>query len=200
MTDADRAATPRWPGNPAELAVEGVDFEAIAHVLGNTCCWGGRSTRFYSLAQHALTVSGAAGRLGGMNEKDTRALCLHALLADAWRAWPGAESGKAAGKNQRDTAVVCSTVLEAAGLDPELPGEWADALRLVRRMAEATVARDLADAGIELRAAGPLFPPHRERIRPLAPDRAAKRWLERFRALSAATEPKSGAGSAGDGE
>lgn len=184
MTDTDRATTPRWPGNPAELTAEGVDFEAIAHVLGNTCCWGGRSTRFYSLAQHAVTVSAAAGRLGGMNEKDTRALCLHALLADAWRAWPGAETGKAAGKNQREQAAVHGTVLEAAGLNPELPGEWADALRLVRRMAEATVARDLADAGIELRAEGPLFPPHRERVRPLAPDRAAKRWLERFWALS----------------
>ena len=70
MNDSERSRTLRWPGDPAKLTVEGVDFEALAHVLANTCCWGGRSRRFYSLAQHAVTVSAAAERLGGMNEKD----------------------------------------------------------------------------------------------------------------------------------
>ena len=32
-------------GDPATVAAESVDFEAVAHVLGNTCCWGGRSRR-----------------------------------------------------------------------------------------------------------------------------------------------------------
>ena len=54
-------------------------------------------------------------------------------------------------------------------------------------MAEAAVCRDLSDAGIEFgtRDSGPLFPPLKERVRPLAPDRAARRWLERFEALRA---------------
>ena len=60
MNDSEQARTLRWPGDPATVAAESVDFEAVAHVLGNTCCWGGRSRRFYSLAQHALTVSGAS--------------------------------------------------------------------------------------------------------------------------------------------
>ena len=86
MNDSEQVRTLRWPGDPATVAAESVDFEAVAHVLGNTCCWGGRSRRFYSLAQHALTVSGAIDRLGGMNEEDRCVLSLHALLADAWRA------------------------------------------------------------------------------------------------------------------
>lgn len=202
MNEAQPSRTPRWPGDPATLGVEDVDFEAIAHVLANTCCWGGRTSRFYSLAQHALTVSVAVGRLGGMKETDTRVLCQHALLADAWRVWFGAgtATGRAAEKNQREVAAVRSILLEAAGLKPGLPGEWAEALLLVRRMAEAAEVRDLAEAGIERGDAGPLFQPLRERIRPLAPDKAAKRWLERFRTLSGATAPASSAGSRGDGE
>ena len=208
MTVRERGGAFRWPGDPASLTTEGVDFEAVAHVLANTCCWGGRTKRFYSLAQHALTVSGAVGRLGGMNETDTRVLCLHALLADAWRAWFGAGTGIGivAEKNQRNlaavrsTSAVRSTLMEAAGLKPDLPGEWAEALLLVRRMAEAAEVRDLAEAGIERGNAGPLFQPLRERIRPLAPDKAAKRWLERFRELSGATAPASPAPTSGDGE
>ena len=202
MTDAKRAGSLQWPHDPASLSVEGVDFEAVAHVLANTCCWRGRTKRFYSLAQHALTVSGAVGRLGGMNDKDSRTLCMHALLADAWRAWIRAGSGgrKAAEKNQRAAAAVHATVLAAAGLNPDLPGEWAEALLLVRRMAEAAEVRDLTEAGIKHGNAGPFFQPLRERVRPLPPDRAAKRWLERFRALSGATGPASSARTSGESE
>ena len=201
MNDSEQVRTIRWPGDPATVTAEGVDFEAVAHMLGNTCCWGGRSRRFYSLAQHALTVSGAIDRLGGMNEEDRRVLSLHALLADAWRAWvredPGAQpSGKAAAQARRsEKAAVIRTVLEAARLDIELPGDWADALRFTQRMAEAAVSRDLPEAGTggersgPLGGTGPLFPPLKDRTRPLRPDRAATLWLERFGELS---EPPQG--------
>ena len=192
MNDSGTARTARWPGKPAALTVEDVDFEAVAHVLANTCCWGGRSRRFYSLAQHAVTVSAAVERLGGMDEKDRHLLSLHALLADAWRAWlaedsAAGQSGKASEKKLRDVAAVQRTVLKAAGADPQLPGSWTQALELRRRMADAAVCRDLADAGIDpgTRDSGPLFPAAKERVRPLPPDRAAKRWLERFEALRA---------------
>ena len=192
MNDSGQKPMLRWPGDPAKLAVEGVDFEALAHVLANTCCWGGRSRRFYSLAQHALTVSAAAERLGGMNEKDRHVLSLHALLADAWRAWLAEDSaaglsGKGSEKRLRDVSAVQRSVLEAAGVNTDLPGSWTQALELTRRMADAAACRDLADAGIDLgtRDSGPLFPPLKERVRPLAPDRAAKRWLERFEAMCA---------------
>ena len=189
MTDSEKTRTPQWPGDPAALTVERVDFEALAHVLANTCCWTGQSRRFYSVAQHAVVVSAAAERLGGLNESDRHVLSLHGLLADAWRVWfrdAGPDrSRRVSDKARREAAAVQRTVLEAAGVEPELPGSWAQALELTQRMAEAAVCRDLADAGIELgtRAGGPLFPPLKERIRPLGPDRAARRWLERFEAL-----------------
>ena len=69
-----------------------------------------------------------------------------------------------------------------------------------RRMAEAALVRDLREAGIGDGAAGgmgagPLFPPLKQRVRPLPPDRAAKKWLERFSELRAGLPPRSG----GDG-
>ena len=212
MSEHEQTRTLRWPGDAAALTVEGVDFEAVAHVLANTCCWRGRSRRFYSLAQHAVTVSAAVERLGGMNENDLHELSLHALLADAWRAWfrddadagrPEKRSDRKCGARSRRSS---ASVMEAAGVEPELPASWSQALGLTQRMAEAAVCRDLADAGIEFgtRDSGPLFPPLKERVRPLPPDRAARRWLERFEALRArcgeeAPGAAQAAGGANDG-
>lgn len=190
MKDTNGNARPQWPGDPAALGADGVDFGALAHVLGNTCCWGGRSLRFYSVAQHAVTVADAVGRLGGLDPESTRKLALHALLAESWRAWlPDGEapdeSAKALEKRERERAAVQRAVLEAAGHDGELPESWTQALGLTQRMAEAAVSRDLSDAAIDWAAkdGGPLFPPLKERVRPLRPERAAARWLERFRGL-----------------
>lgn len=193
-----QAVAPNWPGDPATLAAGDVDFEAIAHVLANTCRWGGRSRRFYSVAQHALQVSAAVDRLGRMDEAGRRVLALHALLADAPMAWTGLWSAPDAGvggsakveeRFKRERAAVRRAVLEAAGLEAELPADWAEALKFIRRMAEAALHRDLHGAGIGgdmgIAGAGPLFPPLKQRIRPMPPDRAAKKWLERFAELSA---------------
>lgn len=169
MSGSDTNRTIRWPGDPAELTAEAVDFEGLAHVLGNTCCWGGRTLRFYSLAQRAVTVCKAVQALGGTDDADRRSLALHALLADAWRAWlpePGGadETAKALEKHARQRESVQRAVLEAAE------------------------CRDLADAAIGWEAqSGPLFPPLRERIRPLRPDVAAKRWLDALRAAAPQT-------------
>ena len=181
---------PNWPGDPAALTAEAVDFVAIGHVLANTCCWGGRSLAFYSLAQHALTVCKGVEELGGLGEGDRQRLSLHALLGDAWRVWlAGAmadgTSGKPSEKLARQRETVQQTVLQAAGLDPVLPGPWARALELTRLMVEAAERRDLAGAGIPAGAedGGLLFPPLKARIRPMRPDRAAAKWLECFEAL-----------------
>ena len=188
MSGSDKNRTIRWPGDPAELTAEAVDFEAVAHVLGNTCCWGGRTLRFYSLAQRAVTVCKAVQALGGTDDADRRALALHALLADAWRAWLPElwgtdETAKTLEKHARQRESVQLAVLEAAEAPAELPRSWDLALELRRRMAEAAECRDLADAAIGQEAeSGPLFPPLRERIRPLRPDVAAKRWLEALQA------------------
>ena len=194
MNEAQPSRTLRWPGDPATLGVEDVDFEAIAHVLANTCCWGGRSRRFYSVAQHAVTVSGAAVGLGRMGEKDRNAVGLYALLEDAPLAWTGAAgraavgSGKAPERATQEANRVRRTVLEAAGLDPELPQAWVEGLTFSRRMAEAALYREFPDAGAE--DAGPLLPPLKGRIRPLGPDRAAKQWLDRFAELTKGLPPR----------
>ena len=200
-----QSAMPNWPGDPATMGPGDVDFEALAHVLANTCCWGGRSRRFYSVAQHGVNVSAAVDRLGRMDEAERRVLGLHALLADAPLAWTGfcsppGGSAKAEEQVRRERARVRRTVLQAAGLDPDLPGNWAEALKFIRRMAEAALARDLREAGIGeggagVMGAGPLFPPLKQRVRPLPPDRAAKKWLERFSELRAGLPPRGG----GDG-
>ena len=202
-----QSAMPNWPGDPASLGVGDVDFEALAHVLANTCCWGGRSRRFYSVAQHGVNVSAAVDRLGRMDEAERRVLGLHALLADAPLAWTGIcppprGSAKAEERVRRERAGVRRTVLQAAGLDPELPGNWAEALKFIRRMAEAALVRDLREAGIGdggagIMGAGPLFPPLKQRVRPLAPDRAAKKWLERFSELRAGLPPRGDGGNGG---
>lgn len=192
MSESETNRAIRWPGEPAALRAEDVDFEAVAHVLGNSCCWGGRSRRFYSLAQHAVTVCDAIERLGGMNDEDRRLLGLHGLLAEAWRAWLGADedsrlSGKVAEQARRARRAVNDAVLGAAGLDAELPERWAEALRFVQRMTDGAAFRDLPEADVGRgngSGAGPLFPPLKERIRPMGADRAAKQWLKRFNELA----------------
>ena len=191
MSASDTNRAIRWPGDPAGLTAEAVDFGAIAHVLGNTCCWDGRTPKFYSLAQHAVTVCNAVQALGGLDEADGKSLALHALLADAWRAWlpepAGADgSAKALERHMRERDEVQRTVLEGAGAPAELPEAWNQALELTRRMADAALVRDLAGAGVDLGAScgGPLFPPLKERIRPMRPEIAAKRWLDALHAAA----------------
>ena len=77
------AQLPAWPSDPEHVEARKIDFEAIAHVLANTCRWGGRTRRFLSLAQHAVTASEEVAARDGIAEKDRRALALHALLTNA---------------------------------------------------------------------------------------------------------------------
>ena len=146
---------PRWPGDPAHGDGIDVDVEAIAHVLANTCRWGGRTQRFLSLAQHALTMSEEIEALDGVGDEDRRALALHALLVPARTAWLGDEEGEhpattwAAARAKTLGAAIDRAVREAAGLDPELPEDWSEVLRFVARMTDAAeqgntlVRRDL---------------------------------------------------------
>ena len=177
---------PAWPGDPEHVEAGGVDFEAVAHVLANTCRWGGRTRRFLSLAQHALTASEEIEALDAIADGDRRSLALHALLANASAAWLGdgesehPASARAAARAKTHGAQIDRAVREAAGLDAELPEEWAEVLRFVDRMTDAAERRDLGVGG-----GGFPFPPLRRTIRPLAPEAAAERWLARFRELQA---------------
>ena len=178
-----------WPGDPEAVSAGDVDFEALAHVLGNTCRNGGRCRRYHSVAAHAAFVSEEVEALAGLAEEDRRTLALHALLADAPSAWLRGrmpESQRAAERAGRLAAKIDAAVREAAGLDPVLDEERAELLRFVTRMAAASERRDVmedapADAGVA-------FLPLTRRIRPMPPDRAAEAWLARFRALGGEIE------------
>ena len=173
--DAGRLA---WPGDPEGVAAADVDFEALAHVLANTCRFGGRTRQYHSLAAHAVIASGEIGALDGLGDEERRELALHALIADAPSAWLRGEPPQRAAKL---AAGVERAVREAAGLDPVLGGDRAELLRFVFRMTMSAERRDLADADA---GPGAAFPPLTRRIRAVGPARAARLWLARFRALS----------------
>ena len=178
--------TPSWPGDPEGIAAEDIDFEALAHVLGNTCRWGGRTLHYHSLAAHAVIASEEIEALGGLNGEDRRALALHALLAEAPAAWTGSAGGPAPARPseriRRQEAAIGKAVREAAGLDAEPSPEQAELLRFVLRMTDAAERRDLAVAGAG-EGSKIAFPPLRRRIRTVGPGRAARLWLARLEAL-----------------
>ena len=174
-----------WPGDPESLTAEAVDFEALAHVLANTCRRGGRLKRFHSLAAHAVTMSEAIEDLGVTGGGDVREAALYALLSEASVAWLGpdaAPSRRPTDRLRRLCGRVEAAVIEAAGLDGEPSAEQAELLRFIARMAEAAEARDVPGAS-ESAATAVVFPPLDRRIRPLEPARAARLWLERFHDL-----------------
>ena len=174
-----------WPGDPESLTAEAVDFEALAHVLANTCRRGGRLKRFHSLAAHAVTMSEAIEDLGRPGCGDVREAALYALLSQASVAWLGpdaAPSRRPTDRLRRLCGRVEAAVIEAAGLDGEPSAEQAELLRFIARMAEAAEARDVPGAS-ESAATAVVFPPLDRRIRPLEPARAARLWLERFHDL-----------------
>ena len=186
---------PAWPGDPEQAEAATVDFEAIAHVLANTCRWGGRARRFHSLAQHALIAAEEIEALDGIPDEDRSAMALYALLACARAAWLGDEEGrhpvsaKAAARAGAHGKRIDRAVREAAGLDPEPPGDWAELLRFVARMTDAAERRDLG-----VGAGDTPFPPLRCTIRPMAPEQAAERWLAKFRELAGRSGTGDGTG------
>ena len=196
-----------WPEDPEAANVTDIDFEALAHVLANSCRRGGHMRRYHSLAGHAVIVSEEIEALDGLDGEDRRTLALHALVAGAASAWfrgvapldgDRAGSARSADRIARLATGIECAVREAAGLDPVLDEERAELLRFVDRMAAAAESRDLLEGGGTSRSAGIAFPPLKRRIRPLPPDRAAEAWLERFRALGGKTDQPAAAKSAAD--
>ena len=165
----------RWPGDPENVSGADIDFEALAHVLANTCRRGGCMRGYHSVAAHAVIVSEEIEALDGLEDEDRRRLALHALVADAPSAWlrggwpdsqraaePGSGSGP--GRAGRFAAAIAAAVREAAGLDAVLDEEMAELLRFVARMAAAAESRDLLDGNAPT-GAGVAFPPLKRRIR-----------------------------------
>ena len=182
-----------WPDDPEAVTAEDVDFEALAHVLANTCRRGGCCRQYHSVAAHAVVVSEEIEALDGLDEDDRRRLALHALIADAPSAWlRGAAPGSQRGMDRTDRLAggIESAVREAAGLDAVLEEEQAELLRFVTRMAAAAERRDLMDEGAP--GVGIAFPPLKRRIRSIPPDTAAESWLARFRTLAGPEEERRG--------
>lgn len=175
-----------WPGDPESLAADAVDFEALAHVLANTCRRGGRLRRFHSLAAHAVLVSEAVETVSGHGAGDNREAALHALLADTSAAWLGPAgddaSQRGAERLKRLRETVDRAVRDAAGLQGGPSPEEAELLRFVGRMAEAAEDRDIPGAR-DGAAPAVSFPPLAGRIRTVEPDRAARLWLDRLSEL-----------------
>ena len=181
-----------WPDDPETVTAEDVNFEALAHVLANTCRRGGRMRGYHSIAAHAVIVSEEIEALDGLSEEDRRTLALQALLADAPSAWlrgatPGSQ--RALDRTDRLAGGIKGAVREAAGLDAVLEEEKAELLRFVIRMAAAAESRDLL-GGTAPAGAGVAFPPLKRRIRSIPPDRAAEAWLARFRTLAGPEEER----------
>ena len=201
-----------WPDDPENVTAADIDFEALAHVLANTCRRGGCCRQYHSIAAHAAVVSEEIEALDGLGDEDRRTLALHALLAGTASAWfrgewagsaraaePGSRLGgrdrsrSGPGRTARLAARIEGAVRQAAGLDAVLDEEHAELLRFVERMTVAAERRDLFDADEPGSKSGPGpgpgtagigFPPLKRRIRSIAPDRAAEIWLARFRALA----------------
>lgn len=174
-----------WPGDPDAVSAAEIDFEAVAHVLANTCRRGGRMRHYHSLAAHAVVVSEEIEALQGLTAADRRVLALHALIAGAAAAWlrdtpPAAARG--ADRTGKLATAIERALREAAGLAPVLGEEHAELLRFVDRMAASAESRDLLD-GTEASDGALAFPPCRRRVRPLAPERAARAWLGRLQEL-----------------
>ena len=196
-----------WPDDPETVTAADVDFEALAHVLANTCRRGGCTRLYHSVAAHAVIVSEEIAALGGLGEEDRRTLALHALIASAPSAWLRArvpDSQRATDRAGKLATGIETAVREAAGLDAVLDDEQAELLRFVTRMAAAAERRDIVEDAPA--SAGVAFPPLKRRIRPVMPDKAAEAWLARFRALAGDRDaphresaPGSGAGAGNKG-
>ena len=142
------------------LALRTIDLEALADVLARTSRWDN------SVAPAAAAVDESLKLLGGLGAEYGRRLSLYALLAETVLAGLG--------------TAVAEAALKAAGLAREAPESWVHILRFVRRMADAAVRRDLQGPNFGEESS---FPAMKKRIELLEPEKAAQRWLARYRAL-----------------
>ena len=141
-----------------------MDLEAFAEAMAHTNSWEGGE----GPVPGAAAVDGLLVRLGGLSGDDRRTLALHALLSETVPAGLG--------------TAVTEAVLARAGLDPRVPSAWVRILRLIRRMADAAVRRDVSGAGPVGETS---FPALDRRIGPMDPAAAARLWLARYEALRA---------------
>ena len=165
VRDAELREKKRAGEGRKRLALRTIDLEALADVLAHTSRWDD------SVAPAAAAFDESLRSLGALDAENRSRLALYGLLAETVLAGLG--------------TAVAEAALKDAGLAREVPEWWVEALRFVRRMADAAVRRDLQGPALGEETA---FPGIKKRIEPLEPGEAAKRWLARYRALTATTE------------
>ena len=140
------------------------DLELQAEAMSHTHTWRGGE----GPVPGAAAVDGLLESLGKLAEDDRRQLALHALLSETVPAGLG--------------TAVAEAALDRAGLESRVPAAWVRILRLIRRMADAAVRRDIPGAGPPGRGS---FPALVRTIGPMDPAAAARLWLARYEALRA---------------
>ena len=148
------------------VALRTMDIEGLADVFARTSRWDAGPSRGGAMAPGVVAFDESLKLLSDLDAHDRRRLALYGLLAETVLAGLG--------------TVVAEVALKSAGLAREAPEPWVDALRFVRRMADAAVRRDLAGSGEET-----AFLAVKQRIEPRRPEQAAQRWLARYRVLTA---------------
>ena len=144
-----------------------VDIEAVAHMLAGRSRWDGDGAGVDRVALGASVFDESLRSLNELDAADRRRLSLYGLLAETVLAGLG--------------TTVAEAALQSAGLALEAPKAWIEILRLVRRMADAAVRRDLPGAGLDGDIA---FPALETRIVTVEGGEAARRWIARYRALT----------------
>lgn len=166
-----------WPQDPR---TEEVHLDDIVLALSQTCRWGGRTARFYSVAQHSVWVARQVA-------KTHPHLVLQALLHDAAEAYVGdivrplksalwLRHEKGYESFEQVELRVLATILRALGVRPASGSEWS-VIAAADEQALATEARDLMREQVVSTAA-----PAPERLRSWPPTRARQEFLSVYRA------------------
>jgi len=159
---------------PLAPIAERMRVEDIAHALGNLCRFTGHCRRFYSVAEHCVRVSLAVPR------QDS----LWGLLHDASEAYvhdlpqPLKRLPEFAAYREAERAVE-RAMCDRFGLASRMPASVREAdVRMLFTEKRDLMAPEPApwDGAVE---------PYPERIEPWTCDEAERRYLERFRELSA---------------
>ena len=151
-----------------------MDIEALAEALAHTCRWERGPCGRVGPMPGASAIDRLLERLAGFDEGDRRKLSLYALFSEIVPAGLGTAVSEAA--------------LGMVELAPSVPAAWVEVVRLVRRMADAAVRRDVPVAGTVDTTS---FPALERRIDLLGPAAAARLWLARYESLRA-TESTTG--------
>ena len=162
VRDAQLRDNERAGEGKKRVALRTMDIEALADVFAGTDRWD------EAMAPGAVAFDECLKSLGGLDAHERRRLSLYALLTETVLAGLGTPVAEAA--------------LRAAGLTREAPASWVHMLRLVRRVADAAVSRDLPGRAWEELSR---FPAIGNKIVALGPGQAAQRWLARYRSLTA---------------